>query len=111
MPIVLPPSLMVSVSGFRGRVGDPLTPELVTAVAAAYGAFLRSEGGGRKVVLGRDSRTSGRMLAAAAAAGLMSVGCDVVDIGVVPTPSVMMAVRDAGASGGIAVTASHNPVE
>ena len=111
MPIVLPRGLMVSVSGFRGRVGDPLTPELVTALAAAYGRFLRGEGAGRSVVLGRDSRTSGPMLAAAAGAGLASVGCDVVDIGIVPTPTLMMAVRDAGAAGGIAVTASHNPAE
>ncbi|MXW10900.1 MAG: hypothetical protein F4Z78_13865, partial [Gammaproteobacteria bacterium] len=111
MPIVLPPDLMVSVSGFRGRVGDPLTPELVTALAAAYGAFLCGDGGGRFVMLGRDSRTSGPMLAAAAAAGLASVGCDVVDIGIVPTPTLMMAVRDAGAAGGIAVTASHNRAE
>ena len=111
MPIVLPPDLMVSVSGFRGRVGDPLTPELVTALAAAYGAFLRTEGGGRSVILGRDSRTSGPMLAAAAGAGLVSVACDVVDIGIVPTPTLMMAVRDAGAAGGIAVTASHNRAE
>ena len=111
MPIVLPRGLMVSVSGFRGRVGDPLTPELVTALAAAYGAFLRGEGAGRRVILGRDSRTSGHMLAAAAGAGLASVGCDVVGIGIVPTPTLMMAVRDAGAAGGIAVTASHNPAE
>ncbi|MDE0357179.1 MAG: phosphoglucosamine mutase [Gammaproteobacteria bacterium] len=111
MPIVLPPDLMVSVSGFRGRVGDPLTPELVTALAAAYGAFLRTEGGERSVMLGRDSRTSGPMLAAAAAAGLASVGCDVVDVGIVPTPTLMMAVRDGGAAGGIAVTASHNRAE
>ena len=111
MSIVLPPGLMVSVSGFRGRVGDPLTPELVAALTAAWGTFLRGEGGGRCVVLGRDSRTSGGMLAAAAAAGLASVGCDVTDIGVVPTPTLMMAVRDARAAGGIAVTASHNPAE
>lgn len=111
MSIVLPPGLMVSVSGFRGRVGDPLTPELIAALAAAWGTFLRGEGGGRSVVLGRDSRTSGRMFAAAASAGLASVGCDVVDIGVVPTPALMMAVRDAGAAGGVGVTASHNPAE
>ena len=102
MPIVLPHELMVSVSGFRGRVGDPLTPELISALAAAYGAFLVGEDGGRSVILGRDSRTSGRMLAAAAGAGLASVGCDVVDIGIVPTPTLMMAVRDAGAAGGMA---------
>jgi len=63
------------------------------------------------VFLGRDSRTSGPMLAASAAAGLQSVGCDVVDLGMVPTPTLMLAVEEKGAAGGIAVTASHNPGE
>ncbi|MYI07313.1 MAG: hypothetical protein F4059_08380, partial [Gemmatimonadetes bacterium] len=62
MPILLPDDLMVSVSGFRGRVGPSLTPELVTGLAAAYGAFLQADGDGRLVVVGRDSRTSGPML-------------------------------------------------
>lgn len=100
---------MVSVSGIRGRVGDPLTPELVCAVAAAFGSFLREEGRGDRVVVGRDSRTSGPMLDRAAVAGLLSVGCDVVRVGVVPTPTVMLAVEHHAAAGGIAVTASHNP--
>ena len=111
MPIVFPPDLMVSVSGFRGRVGDPLTPELVTALAAGFGAFLRREHGEAAVCLGRDSRTSGPMLARSAAAGLQSVGCDVLDLGMVPTPSLLLAVEDKGAAGGIGVTASHNPGE
>ena len=111
MPIRLPPDLMVSVSGFRGRVGAPLTPELVAGLAAAYGAFLREEGDGDLVVVGRDSRTSGPMLMRAAVAGLLSVGCRVVELGVVPTPTLMLAVGDAGAAGGIGVTASHNPAE
>ncbi|MDA0328860.1 MAG: phosphoglucosamine mutase [Gemmatimonadetes bacterium] len=102
---------MVSVSGVRGRVGDPLTPELMAGIAAALGAHLREIEGGRTVCLGRDSRVSGPMFARAVTAGLQSVGCDVVDLGVVPTPTLLMAVRDCGAIGGIGVTASHNPAE
>ena len=111
MPLTIPDGLVVSVSGFRGRVGDPLTPELICSLAAAYGAFLKSTGKGSDVLIGRDTRTSGQMLAGAAAAGLSSVGCDVVDLGVVATPTLMFAVGQADAGGGIEVTASHNPAE
>lgn len=111
MPIHLPEGLMVSVSGVRGRVGAPLTPELMSGIAAALGAYLREVEEGRTVVLGRDSRVSGPMFARAVTAGLQSVGCDVIDVGVVPTPTILMAVRHHGAIGGIGVTASHNPAE
>lgn len=111
MPIHLPDNLMVSVSGVRGRVGAPLTPELMAGVAAALGAHLKEREEGSTVVLGRDSRVSGPMFARAVISGLQSVGCDVVDLGVVPTPTILMAVRDLGAIGGIGVTASHNPAE
>lgn len=111
MPIHLPEGLMVSVSGVRGRVGAPLTPELMSGIAAALGAHLREVEEGRTVVLGRDSRVSGPMFARAVTAGLQSVGCDVIDVGVVPTPTILMAVRHHGAIGGIGVTASHNPAE
>lgn len=111
MPIRLPSDLMVSVSGFRGRVGESVTPELFAALAAAYGSFLREEGEGDHIVVGRDSRTSGPMLARAAVAGLLSVGCRVTELGIVPTPTLMLAVRDTGAAGGLGVTASHNPAE
>jgi phosphomannomutase len=107
----MPDNLMVSVSGVRGLVGDPLTPELVAGVAAALGAHLREVEGGDTVCVGRDSRVSGPMFARAVIAGLQSVGCDVVDLGVVPTPTLLMAVRHHGAIGGIGVTASHNPAE
>lgn len=111
MPILLPDDLMVSVSGFRGRVDDSFTPELVAGLAASYGAFLRDEGDDGPVVVGRDSRTSGPMLMRAAVAGLLSVGCRVLELGVVPTPTLMLAVRERGAAGGLGVTASHNPAE
>jgi len=111
MPLTLPPGLMVSVSGFRGRVGDPLTPELMAGIAAGFGAFLRSEGSGNRVFIGRDSRTSGLMFAQAVISGLNSVGCDVVDLGVVATPTLMLSVREGDAAGGLGITASHNPAE
>ena len=102
---------MVSVSGVRGRVGEGLTPEIIAHFAAAFGAYAARNGPGKTVVLGRDSRVSGAMFARAATAALQSVGCDVVDVGVVPTPSVQLTVEDLGAAGGLAVTASHNPIE
>lgn len=111
MPVSLPETLMVSVSGVRGRVGAPLTPELMAGIAAAFGGFLRAEGAGGPVYVGRDSRTSGAMFQAAVVAGLQSVGCDVVTLGVVPTPTLLLAVREGGGAGGLGVTASHNPAE
>ena len=108
-------TLMISVSGMRGHVGTDLTPELVARHAAALGAWVRASrpGGGSRpvVVLGRDARTSGPMFARAAAAGLMSVGVDVLDLGVVPTPTVQMAVEHHHAGAGLILTASHNPIE
>ena len=107
---------MVSVSGFRGRVGDPLTPELVCLLATAFGAFVKrsrdpSNDPSVDILLGRDTRTSGPVLSRAVSAGLVSVGCNVVDLGIVSTPTLMLAVENSDALGGIAVTASHNPAE
>ncbi len=101
---------MVSVSGMRGIVGKDLTPELVARHAAALGAWAAA-GGRPTVVLGRDARTSGPMFARAATAGLMSVGVTVIDIGVVPTPTLQLAVEHHHAGAGLMLTASHNPVE
>lgn len=97
--------LMISVAGIRGVVGDSLTPEAVVRYAAAFGTFL----GRGRVVLGRDSRLSGPILEMAAEAGLRSAGCEVIRLGIVPTPTVQLMVKLMKAGGGIAVTASHNP--
>jgi len=110
-------TLMVGVSGVRGIVGKDLTPEVVTRWARAFGRWAREgkgdEGRGKResVVVGRDARTSGPAFAAAVTAGLTSVGCDVIDVGLVPTPTVQLAVEHHHAGGGIAITASHNPIE
>ncbi len=103
-------TLMISVSGMRGHVGTDLTPELVARHAAALGAWARANGR-PLVVLGRDARTSGPMFAHAATAGLMSVGVDVIGLGIVPTPTVQLAVEHHGAGAGLILTASHNPIE
>lgn len=99
---------VVSVSGIRGIIGDTLHVEQVMGLAQAFGvAIAHCE----KVVLGRDSRTTGPLLVQAVAAGLRAVGCEVIDLGVVPTPTVAIAVREHGAFGGIQVSASHNNAE
>ena len=103
-------TLMISVSGMRGHVGTDLTPELVARHAAALASWARSRGR-PLVVVGRDSRTSGPMFARAAAAGIMSAGADVVDVGVAPTPTVQLAVEHPGAGAGLILTARHNPIE
>ena len=82
----------------------------MTRYAAALGHRASVRGNGR-VVLGRDARTSGEMFARAAMAGLMSVGCEVIDLGMVPTPTAQLAVEFHGAGAGLILTASHNPVE
>ncbi len=104
------PTLMISVSGMRGHVGTDLTPELVARHAAALGSWAASQGK-PLVVMGRDARTSGPMFTAAAVSGFMSVGVDVIDLGVVPTPTVQMAVEHHHAGAGLIITASHNPIE
>jgi len=104
--------LMVSVSGVRGRVGEALTPEIVAQFAAGFGAWALARAGGKaQIVVGRDSRVSGPMFQPVVHAALQSVGCDVLDIGMVPTPTVQLAVEHHHAAGGLAITASHNPIE
>src|SRR5882672_251058 len=97
--------LMLSVSGLRGIVGSDLTEDVVRRYAGAFGAFLRSRGG-HVVALARDSRQSGPAFARAAADALAGSGMDVVDLGMVPTPTAQMAVEVGDLAGGIVVTAS-----
>lgn len=103
--------LMVSVSGVRGQVGGALTPEVVAQFAAGFGAWAAARGASRRIVLGRDSRVSGPMFHRATVAALQSVGCDIIDVGLVPTPTIQLAVEHFHAAGGLAITASHNPIE
>jgi len=98
--------LKIGTSWVRGVVGDALTPELIVNFACAFGTW--SDGGA--VVVGRDTRKSSAMLHAAVLSGLISTGCEVIDLGVCPSPAISFAVRELGASGGIAITGSHNDV-
>jgi len=93
------------ISGLRGTVGDSLLPEIVTRYAATFGTFV----GHGTVAVGRDCRASGEMMHAAAVAGLVAVGCEVVDLGICPTPTVVHVTRRGTLAGAIMLTASHNP--
>jgi phosphomannomutase len=97
--------LKIGISGVRGIVGESLTPELVVSFAQAFGTYLDSG----RILVCRDTRPSGPMVHAAVVSGLLAAGCDVVDLGVCPTPSLQLAVRWLGAQGGISITAGHNP--
>jgi phosphomannomutase len=103
--------LMVSVSGVRGRVGEALTPEIVARFAAGFGGWSLARSSSREIVVGRDSRVSGPMFLHAVTAALNSVGAHMVDIGMAPTPTVQLEVERRHAAGGLAITASHNPIE
>ena len=108
-----PPPLMLSVSGARGLIGSTMTPEVASRFASGFGAEIKSLDPGTKptLVIGRDGRASGAELAEAAAEALATSGCDIVDIGVAMTPTVGIMIRTLKAQGGIAITASHNPIE
>lgn len=99
---------VISVSGFRGVVGQGMDAGLAMRIASAYGRCI-AQGGA--VVLGRDSRPTGELLAQAVAAGLRGVGCTVIDLGIVPTPTVPIAQQALGAAGGVQISASHNPIQ
>ena len=100
-------TLIKSISGIRGIVGDGIDPENLVRFSAAFAKFCNYG----KIVLGRDSRISGEAFSKIVAGTLMSSGCDVVDIGIVPTPTVQIYVEELKASGGIMISASHNPNE
>jgi phosphomannomutase len=97
--------LKIGISGVRGIVGESLTPELVVSFAQAFGTYLDCG----RILVCRDTRASGPMVQAAVVSGLLAAGCEVVDLGVCPTPTLQIAVRWLGAQGGISITGGHNP--
>jgi phosphomannomutase len=109
-------ALIKSISGIRGtiggRSGDGLTPLDVVKFTAAFGQWLRQRNPDRQtVVIGRDGRLSGEMVSKLVAATLQGIGLNVIDLGLSTTPTVELAVTGEGASGGIILTASHNPIQ
>jgi phosphomannomutase / phosphoglucomutase len=92
-------------NGVRGVFGKDLTPDLVVSIGQAFGSMRKG-----CIGVGRDTRTSGDTLVMAAKAGLLAMGCDVVDCGILPTPALQYLVREYF-DGGVMITASHNPPE
>ena len=107
--------LIISISGMRGIVGENLTAGVTADYGCAFGTFLKSRFAGKKgrlsVCIGRDSRPSGEMLKSTLADSLVSVGIDIIDLGLVTTPGVGIMVRQLGCEGGVVITASHNPIQ
>ena len=104
---VIPPEIFKAYD-IRGIVGRTLTPAIVEKIGQALGSEARAQNQ-KRFVIGRDGRLSGPELAAALARGIAGSGCDVVDVGMVPTPVVYFAIQHLGAGSGVAVTGSHNP--
>ena len=108
-------TLIKSISGIRGTIGGEsgknLTPLDIVKFSAAYATFIKesSESAKPKIVVGRDARISGDMVHKVLTGTLMGIGCDVIDIGLATTPTTEIAVTKESASGGIVITASHNP--
>jgi len=92
--------------GIRGPIATKVTPELMLNLGLALATHL---GGKGEVVVGRDTRTSGEMLQRAFSAGVVAGGCDVIDVGIAPSPCVGFTTRELGAKAGAIITASHNP--
>ncbi len=103
-------SLKVSVSGVRGIWGDSLDMDVITQYARAFAGYIL-EKGGKTVLMGRDGRPTGDVMARVSASVLNMMGLDVVDAGIVPTPTVLFGVRECGFDAGIMLSASHNPLE
>ncbi len=99
-------TLMTGIAGIRGVIGDGLSPDVIARYGAAFGTFMK----GGKIVVGGDTRPSREMVRSALFSGLISVGCDIIDIGLATTPTIELMVVQHQAAGGICVTASHNPV-
>lgn len=108
-------ALIKSISGIRGTIGGQpgygLTPIDVVKFTTAYAAWVTQQGGGKKIIIGRDGRISGAMVRNLVTSTLQGCGFDVVDLGLSTTPTVEIAVTMEDAAGGIILTASHNPKE
>ena len=106
-------TLIKSISGIRGTIGgdigNSLTPNDVVSFAAAYAVWIKSKNLNNTVIIGRDARVSGEMISNLVCSTLQLSGIDVIDIGLSTTPTVEISVLENNYSGGIIITASHNP--
>lgn len=99
--------LKVSVSGVRGIVGESLTPQIAARFASAFGTYL----GPGQVLVGQDTRPSGTVIKKAILSGLLATGCQPLEVGVLPIPTILFLTHEKQARGAVVVTASHNPPE
>src|SRR5436305_247158 len=99
--------LKIGITGVRGIVGETFTPEVSVGFAQAFATYLDSG----RILICRDTRSSGPMVSSAVMAGLLAAGCEVIDLGICPTPSLQLAVKWLQAQGGISITAGHNPAQ
>ena len=98
--------------GIRGVANkDPMTPEMAIQIGQAVAHVLNEKGHRQRIVIGKDTRLSGYMLENALAAGISSMGADVISVGPIPTPGVAFIAKNMDADGGIVISASHNPFE
>jgi len=106
-------TLIKSISGIRGTIGgdigNSLTPNDVVSFTAAYAVWIKSKNLNNTVIIGRDARVSGEMISNLVCSTLQLSGIDVIDIGLSTTPTVEISVLENNYSGGIIITASHNP--
>ncbi len=98
---------IISISGIRGIFGESLTPENIVKYITAFAKYI----GRKKIVIGRDGRMGGELVEKLIETTLLFTGCEVVNVGVAPTPTISLAVETLKAAGGISITASHNPQE
>jgi len=96
-------------NGIRGVINQDMTGELAMGIGSAWGTYLKKTIKRPKVVIGTDARLSNTMLKSAVAAGMLSTGCDMVDVGLVPTPTLQYTVKEKRYDSGVIITASHNP--
>ena len=109
-------ALIKSISGIRGtiggRPGEGLSAVDIVKFTSAYAAFIKRQENKRcRIVVGRDGRISGNMVEKLVVGSLIAMGCDVINIGLATTPTTELAVTGENASGGIIITASHNPIQ
>src|SRR5262245_47732700 len=103
--------LMFREYDIRGLVDQDLTEPVMETLGRSFGTFIRNDSGKERpvVAVGRDVRLSSQRFAKTLVEGIRSTGCDVLDVGQVPTPVLYFGVGHFGTDGGIVVTASHNP--
>lgn len=100
-------TLIRSISGIRGQIAKDLSPKIIAEYVAGFSEIIPQG----KVVVGRDGRNSGIWIEKIVVGTLLAMGRDVISLGIVPTPTVQLMVTELSASGGISITASHNPIE